>query len=373
MSEPAFSQTRGSLGTGPGSGAPVGSAPTDNGLPGTGSRTSVGATVGELATRIERLSGHFGEVVGQLAASFKGMSEPGRPPSYHVLNSLGDCHRQFLKLRQSVVRLSEANGVPIPPVDELADLDSLRRLLGLPKGEVVAVDSPGLNPEFAPSRVDPSLGSAPVSTEVLPLEALPEDLNLLLIDKSAEPHSAFESIDAERGWPEPVLTPLETEPQTLPEPGDTSAMDATPWPPHSATDLVHGAVDAIHHVEPDALTPPEPAEGPIREAALDLLERAQRLALRDGVELPELRACLDQAVALREAILASPPDRLPEDAHRLAGGDHPLARLLTAVERPDEISDTAWAELHVVVVESYGRPLALAMARQRLILKEASG
>jgi hypothetical protein len=171
---------------------------------------------------------------------------------------------------------------------------------------------------------------------------------------------------------------------------DTSALDSNPWPPAAqahvlSTESLPAAERSGADLEaalpvseqeankaPETPAPAYPAAARLQADALGVLERSLRISLRDGGDLPELRGFLDQADALRHAIATSTPGQLPVDAQRLARGDHPIARLLASVETPDALTDSEWAQVHGAVVESFGRPLAIAMARNRLVLRPAS-
>jgi hypothetical protein len=110
-----------------------------------------------------------------------------------------------------------------------------------------------------------------------------------------------------------------------------------------------------------------------RRAALNVLDKALRLMALGDAELPAIEVLRGRARSLRESVLAADGDGLSEEAVLLASGDHPLARLLAAVERPEALGDVEWADLHVVIAESFGRPVAVAMARQRLVLDAGHG
>ncbi len=63
----------------------------------------------------------------------------------------------------------------------------------------------------------------------------------------------------------------------------------------------------------------------------------------------------------------------PEEAIRLAEGDHPFVDLLTLIEEGDTLSDDDWARLHTSVGAAFGVPLARAAARGRLVLTTPTG
>lgn len=154
-------------------------------------------------------------------------------------------------------------------------------------------------------------------------------------------------------------------------------MDATEdVPPPVVETIVAPPADRPIAAPPDHFGPavgpdPPPADGPMRAAALAVLEKSLRLSLVDGSDLPALADFHDRARSLREAISSSPPGELPSEAGPLAAGIHPLARLANAVEGKEDLSDADWADVHVMVTETFGRPMAVALARQRLVVRPA--
>ena len=56
------------------------------------------------------------------------------------------------------------------------------------------------------------------------------------------------------------------------------------------------------------------------------------------------------------------------DADKLAEGEHHFADLLSLIEDRDELSDELWASLHDNVTRAFGKALAAAAARSKLVL-----
>jgi hypothetical protein len=106
----------------------------------------------------------------------------------------------------------------------------------------------------------------------------------------------------------------------------------------------------------------------MRRRSLSVLDRV--LVLRHAVdgEFSPLHACQETARTLHGAIANVPWRALPAEAEPLAEGGHAMTHLLTLVEDGDELSDDVWAELHESVGAAFGKSLATAAARARLVL-----
>ena len=99
-----------------------------------------------------------------------------------------------------------------------------------------------------------------------------------------------------------------------------------------------------------------------------MLDRVARLRVRRGRSLPELETCLEQVRSLRDTFANCPENELPPEVAELIEGRHPLAALLTMLERSGKLGDLEWAELHARVVAGLGRTIALAAVRDRLTI-----
>jgi hypothetical protein len=121
----------------------------------------------------------------------------------------------------------------------------------------------------------------------------------------------------------------------------------------------------------DEVSAPETRAGSekVRAAALLTIDRLLTLSVRDGGELPALEDCHGKARSLRESIEQSPDEALPAEAHNVASGEHPFANLLVMVEGNESLTDAQWALLHASVSGAYGRQLAIAAARGKLVFR----
>lgn len=108
----------------------------------------------------------------------------------------------------------------------------------------------------------------------------------------------------------------------------------------------------------------------INRQALALLDRVLAIEHCEEVDFPPLADCHLKARELRRAIAALRwPDAHPEAA-ALAHRRHPLAELLTLVERHMDLDDDLWLLLKHGVSESFGKKLSLAAARGKLFVSE---
>lgn len=110
----------------------------------------------------------------------------------------------------------------------------------------------------------------------------------------------------------------------------------------------------------------------VRQQALRVLERVLALAHRDNSDFQPLLECQEKARELQHAISESQPSDSHSDTQALAEGNHSFAQLLTLIEQGDELDDDRSADLHDSVAESFGRTLATAAVRGRLIVQEES-
>lgn len=99
-----------------------------------------------------------------------------------------------------------------------------------------------------------------------------------------------------------------------------------------------------------------------RHDALTLLDRVRGLTHRDDPQFAALAACQSQARDLQSTIAGSGDTERAIWTPALA----PFAALLTLLDGQQVLTDDAWAVLEDSVAETFGRPLAVAAARQKL-------
>jgi len=98
--------------------------------------------------------------------------------------------------------------------------------------------------------------------------------------------------------------------------------------------------------------------------ALHVIDRAAALRHRDPDSFAPLERVAEECDRLRDAVAAGPSDVV----EALARGEHPLAMLVSLVTEGDRLSDDRWEQLHDAVTTRYGRELATAVARGRVML-----
>jgi hypothetical protein len=106
----------------------------------------------------------------------------------------------------------------------------------------------------------------------------------------------------------------------------------------------------------------------LRRRALSVLDRVLSLSHATGPDFAPLSECQEGARALRDSIASGHWTGLPAETEKVAEGEHHFADLLALIEDHDELADDVWAKLHDSVSQAFGRPLAAAAARSKLVL-----
>jgi len=110
-------------------------------LSATGDPESGTAALAEFAARLSSLAVRFREVIGQMEQTAVTMREPGHPPDYRLVHALGDCHRQFARLRHELVQMAAILGVKIRSTERLSGLHELEAFLGT-LSETAGIETP---------------------------------------------------------------------------------------------------------------------------------------------------------------------------------------------------------------------------------------
>lgn len=109
-----------------------------------------------------------------------------------------------------------------------------------------------------------------------------------------------------------------------------------------------------------------------RRRAVAVLDRVLQLQHSGDGAFEPLRACQDQARDLRDTVVQGAWSALPPETEPLSEGDHPFVHLLTLVEDREVLDDDLWAQLHDAVGATFGKSLAAAAARAKLVLSDDS-
>jgi RNA polymerase sigma factor (sigma-70 family) len=107
----------------------------------------------------------------------------------------------------------------------------------------------------------------------------------------------------------------------------------------------------------------------VRDSALRVLEGVLAIAHRVESNFPSLLECQDKARELQRAICESQESDLHPDTLLLADGNHPFSKLLKLIAEWEEADDERLASLQDVVAESFGRTLAMAAVRGKLMIQ----
>lgn len=107
----------------------------------------------------------------------------------------------------------------------------------------------------------------------------------------------------------------------------------------------------------------------VRDSALRVLERILAIAHRVESNFQSLLECQEKARELQRAISESQESDLHPDTQLLADGNHPFCKLLTLIAEWEEADDEHLASLQDAVAKSFGRTLAMAAVRGKLIIQ----
>ena len=83
----------------------------------------------ELAGRLDAAWDAYRSSADAMGRAAEAMREAGTPPDYRLIHTLGECHRQYLRLRNEAVARARSLGRPVPPPEHLAGLAGLHRLI----------------------------------------------------------------------------------------------------------------------------------------------------------------------------------------------------------------------------------------------------
>ncbi|MEG4939042.1 sigma-70 family RNA polymerase sigma factor [Microcoleus sp. F4-D5] len=106
----------------------------------------------------------------------------------------------------------------------------------------------------------------------------------------------------------------------------------------------------------------------VRDSALRVLERVLAIAHRVESNFQSLLECQEKARELQRAISEWQESDLHPDTQVLADGNHPFCKLLTLIAELEEADEERLDSLHDAVSESFGRTLAMAAVRGKLII-----
>ena len=108
------------------------------------------------------------------------------------------------------------------------------------------------------------------------------------------------------------------------------------------------------------------ASNELRVRSIAILEKISRLTYSNETRFEPLHDCQRLAAELRSQIEEADPDRLPGDAAKLAGGDHPFVDLLDLTENQKGLDDEEFSRKERSILGAFGDPLRLAVLRGRI-------
>lgn len=106
----------------------------------------------------------------------------------------------------------------------------------------------------------------------------------------------------------------------------------------------------------------------IYQRALAMLDRVLLLQHRETSTFPPLLDCQERAREMREAVAAARWPHLHPATESLASGEDPFSDLLIWIEQQETLDDDEWAVLQDTVEQFFGKPLAIAVSRGKLLL-----
>jgi hypothetical protein len=140
-----------------------------------------------------------------------------------------------------------------------------------------------------------------------------------------------------------------------------------PFPKDETLDTIQGLTAILDMVAEAEIRQSKGEE--VRRRAVAKLDRVLRLAHTADPAFAPLGEVHDKARGLRESIAQAHWSDLPVEAEPLSEGDHVFTSLLCLVEDRDALDDDAWSAMHDVVGSTFGKSLAAAAARSKLVLQ----
>lgn len=138
-----------------------------------------------------------------------------------------------------------------------------------------------------------------------------------------------------------------------------TTRSSTPISLHDLKRLVQRAVES-------------PDETVARQPALNILSRVLTFEHRDQEEFPALAVAKTKARELQLLVSQNPPQQTSREIESLIAGNHPINALVTLVDQQDDLDDSQWVSLEEKVETGFGKPLAIAVSRGRIVSSHPS-
>ncbi|MGE5659696.1 MAG: hypothetical protein ACM37W_24140 [Actinomycetota bacterium] len=110
------------------------------------------------------------------------------------------------------------------------------------------------------------------------------------------------------------------------------------------------------------------ANAAVRQKALAVLERVLAIAHREQSDFAPLESVRAKARELQQAVTDTPTTELHPDAIALVEGKHPVTAVVKLIEEQDNLDDEQWVTLEETVGAAFGKQLAVAISRGKLII-----
>jgi hypothetical protein len=106
----------------------------------------------------------------------------------------------------------------------------------------------------------------------------------------------------------------------------------------------------------------------IHQRALAVLERVSRIRHREQAAFPPLLECQERAREMYEAVASARWPNLHPATESIANGEDPFSDVLNWLEQASALDDDEWALFQDTVEQFFGKPLAIAISRGKLLL-----
>lgn len=110
----------------------------------------------------------------------------------------------------------------------------------------------------------------------------------------------------------------------------------------------------------------------LKNRVLLILDRVSMIAHRDPIDFQPLSEIKAKAVELQQAIGDSSRPGSHREMEALANGSQAFSDLLTFIEASSELDDVRWGRVHESVEQNFGKSLAVAASRGKLMIATES-
>ncbi len=105
-----------------------------------------------------------------------------------------------------------------------------------------------------------------------------------------------------------------------------------------------------------------------RDLSIERLNQIERIQHSNHDEFEPLKRCREMASTLIQELSKRPVTETDNMVQQIGQETHPLTQLLTLLKKSDHLNDEDWGRLHSSAVSTFGRELATAIVRGKLVL-----